>query len=228
MRSVTRTPRDDAQRPVARHRGVTPELGVRRFDLLKWQARRADLGRVGLTPMHAKLEGIDRDVTTTHDSCRRHSPLRRRRPGRQACAALPQRRLRHGSELEPRHPPSRREVPHGAVRRAGAREVGQIGRLLRTGGRRGHWKGHRRDRYRTADPRRVVSRRHDRGAIRGSAPRAGRWTGAHRRCLPDHHVSTRPESRRSAPSSFGWGGSCGSWQRSAARPGCLPPSPRTS
>ena len=29
------------------------------------------------------------------------------------------------------------------------------------------------------DPRRVVSRRHDRGAIRGSAPRAGRRTGAH-------------------------------------------------
>src|SRR5215211_2780948 len=73
-------------------------------------------------------------------------------------------------------------------RRAGAREVGQIGRLLRTGGRRRHRTGHRRDRYRTPDPRRVVSRRHDRGAIRGSAPRAGRRTGAHRRCLPDRHV----------------------------------------
>jgi pimeloyl-ACP methyl ester carboxylesterase len=34
--------------------------------------------------------------------------------------------------------------------------------------------------------------------------------------------------QRSGPSSVGWGGSCASWRRSAARPGCLPPSPRTS
>ncbi|HEY7560661.1 MAG TPA: alpha/beta hydrolase [Gaiellaceae bacterium] len=32
--------------------------------------------------------------------------------------------------MEPRHQPARREVPHGAVRRASAREVGHIGRLL--------------------------------------------------------------------------------------------------
>src|SRR5436190_15678177 len=41
--------------------------------------------------MHANSERLDRDVATTHGSCRRHSALRRRRPGRHASAALPRR-----------------------------------------------------------------------------------------------------------------------------------------
>jgi hypothetical protein len=112
------TPRDDAQARVARHQEGDSRAPREALDLVKWQARRARLGRVVDYPLHANSKRLDRDVTTTHDSCRGHSALRRRRPGRHACPALPQRRLRHRAELEPRHPPSGREVPHGAVRRA--------------------------------------------------------------------------------------------------------------
>jgi hypothetical protein len=178
--------------------------------------------------MHASPKGSTRDVPTTHDPCCGHSALRRRHPGRHACPALSQRRLRHRAELEPRHPAPRREVPNGALRRAGAREVGHIGRLLHTGSGRRHRTRHRRDRYRTPDPRRVVSRRHDRRALRGPAPRAGRWAGTHRRRLPDRHV--RQGRRAEGPHAVPPAGvdHRASWQRSAARPGCLPPSPPTS
>ena len=76
----------------------------------------------------------------------------------------------------------------GPIGRADAREVGHLGRLVRAGSGRRHRSHHRGDRYRTPDPGRVVPRRHDCGAIRGTAPQAGRWAGAHRRRLPDRHV----------------------------------------
>ena len=92
------------------------------------------------------------------------------------------------AELEPRRRAPRGQEPRGPIRRAGTREVRHISRLLRAGSGRRRRTRHRGNRHRTPDPGRMVLRRNDRGALRGTPRRTGRWAGAHRRRVPDRHA----------------------------------------
>jgi hypothetical protein len=74
-----------------------------------------------------------------------------------------------------------------------------IGRLLGTRSGRRHQPVIDGNRYPTPGPGRLVPGRHDRGAIRGTAPRAAHRAGAHRRRLPDRHVRRRGQAEGPHP-----------------------------
>ena len=109
------------------------------------------------------------DVATTHDPCRRYRLYTVDAPGGTP-ALLFLAAAWHRAELDPRHPASGREY---RTVRFDARARGSRADQPTTPCRRPSTTsgGSRRDRYRTPDPRRLVSWRNDRGAIRGSAPR---------------------------------------------------------